>query len=168
MIELCTQLPPWSIHEGKEPSYPFQICREKQTYRMEALFPIPIQEGRGNKLPRHSLSPYRNTQMKGHHHQLTTDPIPALPTHMVLMPLEKPSPSISRMPARETYKNPQAAWQPDRHNTICHFFLPAPVPLVSSARNPSAVSAKGATLENVNAQTSHRQAGGVLALGPTL
>lgn len=72
-------------------------------------------------------------------------------SHRTSSPHRKYPPSISRMPARETCKSPQAFWQPASHNTICHSFPPEPAPPSVLRKGPSAPSADGAPHENANA-----------------
>ena len=90
--------------------------------------------------------------MKWHQHQLTTAPVSS-PTcsYRTSSPLEKSQPSISRMPARGTYKSPKGVWQPVTTPSATSPFL-RQLPLVSSGRNHSAASADGAPQGYAHAQ----------------
>lgn len=90
--------------------------------------------------------------MKWHQRQLTTAPVSS-PTcsYRTSSPLEKSQPSISRMPARGTYKSPKGVWQPVTTPSATSSFLQQ-LPLMSSGRNYSAASADGAPQEYAHAQ----------------
>lgn len=89
-------------------------------------------------------------------------------SHRTSRPPEKSQPSICIMPARETYKNPQVACQSVTPPPFAISSFLYQLPLLSSSRNPSAATVDGAPLQHASGQASHSEAGGVLALGPTL